>query len=162
MVYKTVMNIDQQIQQLIQDAPRYGTRTEEIQLVAPVFRAVANQLQHSQYYILQNLEQDWVMTTLKHRAQANMTKNVVYAYPSLEAIKANIATLDPQIMALPLPVIQILFQLLAMEPVDSIIFFETMSNQQNGSEISRQSLRQAIEQYVQSHRTASSLPSDIA
>lgn len=155
------MNIDQQIQQLIEQAPLYGAKTEEIQMVAPVFKTIANQLRHSQYYILQNLEQDWVMTTLKHRTQSN-TKNVVYAYPSLEAVKANIATLDPSIMALPLPVVQILFQMLAMKPVDSVIFFEAVDSQQNGAEISRQSLRQAIEQYVQSLRNASTLPSDIA
>jgi hypothetical protein len=155
------MNIDQQIQQLIEQAPLYGASVEEIQLVAPVFRAMAAQLQHSQYYILQNLEQNWVMTTLKHRTQADSTKNVVYAYPSLEAVKANIATLDPEIMALPVPVVQILFQMLALEPIDSIIFFETSNSQQTGTEISRLALREAIERYVRSLSTTN-LPSDIA
>jgi hypothetical protein len=154
------MNIDAQIQQLIEQAPQYGARTEEIQLIAPVFKSVASQLQHAQYYILQNLEQSWVMTTLKHRTQPELSKNVVYAYSSLETVKANIATLDPEIMALPVPVIQILFQLLAMEPVDSIIFFGS-ADEQTGIEVSRQGLRQSIEQYVQSLRQ-SHPPSDIA
>lgn len=154
------MNIDEQIQQLIEQAPQYGVRTEEIRLIAPAFKSVASQLQHSQYYILQNLAQSWVMTTLKHRTQPEFTKNVVYAYPSLEAVKASITTLDPEIMALPIPVIQILFQMLAMEPVDSIIFFESAGDQ-TGIEVSRQGLRQSIEQYVQFLRRSSS-PSDIA
>ncbi|MBF2045918.1 MAG: hypothetical protein EDM05_017750 [Leptolyngbya sp. IPPAS B-1204] len=155
------MTIDEQIQQLIEQAPLYGAKTDEIQLIAPVFKAVANQLQYSQYYILQNLEQNWVMTTLKHRTQPNVTKNVVYAYPSLNAVKTSVATEDPQIMALPVPVIQILFQLLAMEPVDSVIFFGPVVDQ-TGTEVSRQGLRQSIEQYVQSLRGRSSLPPDIA
>lgn len=152
------MNIDQQIQQLVEQAPLYGAKTEEIQMLAPVFKAIASQLQYPQYYILQNLEQRWVMTTLQHRTQPGVTKNVIYAYPSLEAVKAGFVTLDPQVMALPIPVIQILFQMLAMEPIDSIVFFEAAGNQQ-GTEITRQGLRQSIEQYIQSLR---SLPTDIA
>lgn len=155
-----MMNIDQQIQQLIDQAPNYGAKAAELQILAPVFKSVANRLRHSQYYILQNLEQNWVMTTLKHRTQA-VSKNVVYAYCSLEAVKANVATLDPQVMSIPVPTVQILFQLLAMEPVDSVIFLESATNLQAGTEISRRGLRQSIEEYVQSLRTAN-LPPDIA
>lgn len=154
------MNIDQQIQQLIEQAPQYGATMEEIELVAPIFQVFANRLQHSQYYVLQNLEQNWVLTTLQHRTQAQLTKNVVYAYPSLEAVKTGVATLDPDIMALPVPVVQLLFQLLAMDPVDSMIFLD--DNQPNsGAEVSRQDLRQAIAEHVQWIQQRS-IPTDIA
>jgi hypothetical protein len=154
------MNIDQQIQQLIEQAPQYGAMVEEIELVAPIFQVFANRLQHPQYYILQNLEQNWVFTTLQHRTQAELTKNVVYAYPSLEAVKTGVATLDPDIIALPVSVVQLLFQLLAMEPVDSIIFLD--DNQPNrGAEVSRQDLRQAIAEHVQWVQQRG-VPTDIA
>jgi hypothetical protein len=150
------MHIDQQIQQLIQQASLYGTKAEEMQMVAPVFKAIASRLQRDQYYILQNLEQNWIMTTLQHRTQAATTKRVVYAYPSLEAAKVNSA-LDLDAIAQPLPTVQILFQLLAIEPVDSLIFFEHNQDQE-GTEISRQGLQQAIEQHIR----ARLIPPDIA
>lgn len=154
------MDIDQQLQLLLEEAPQYGISPDQMQMIAAVLKALASRLQHSQYYILQNLDQNWVMTTLKHRTDTQRTKNVVYAYPSLEAVKASVATSDLQIVALPLPVTQILFQLLAMEPIDSIIFYETPNPDQSGIEISRPMLRSAIEQYLRGKRTA--IPPDIA
>lgn len=156
------MNIEQQLQQLIEQAPEYGIPTEDMQMLAPVFKSMAARLQCSQYYILQNLSQSWVITTLKHRTQTNLSKNVIYAYPSLEALKAATATLDPQVVAFPVPTIQILFQLLAMEPVDSIIFFDGIPTSNPGlkQEISRQSLRAAIGERIRSGRV--NLPPDIA
>lgn len=154
------MNIDQQIHQLIEQAPQYGVTIEEIELVAPIFQVFANRLQHSQYYILQNLEQNWVLTTLQHRTQPNLSKNVVYAYASLEAVRAGVATSDPDLMALPVPVVQILFQLLAMEPVDSLIFLDDQASDR-GLEVSRQDLRQAIAEHVQWMQQRN-VPTDIA
>jgi hypothetical protein len=154
------MDIDQQLQLLLEEAPQYGISPDQMQMIVAILKALASRLQHSQYYILQNLDQNWVMTTLKHRTDTQRTKNVVYAYPSLEAVKASVATSDLQIVALPLPVTQILFQLLAMEPIDSIIFYETPNPDQAGIEISRPMLRSAIEQYLRGKRTA--IPPDIA
>lgn len=149
------MNIDQQLQLLIEQAPDYGMNPGEMKMVTPVFKTMASQLQHSQYYILQNLDQAWVMTVLQHRTQPSLAKNVIYAYSSLEILKTAVATLDPQVIALPMPVIQVLFQLLAMKPIDSIIFFDALSSRLNpqGHEISRQMLRTAIEKQVRSIRS---------
>lgn len=154
------MDIDQQLQTLIEEAPQCGINPDQMQMIASILRELASRLQHSHYYILQNLDQNWVTTTLKHRTQNELTKNVVYAYPSLDAVKANIATSDLQIIALPVPVARILFQLLAMDPVDSILFYETANPDQAGIEISRQVLRSAIEQYLRGKRTV--IPPDIA
>lgn len=154
------MNIDQQIQQLIEQAPQYGTSAAQVQMIAPVLRQLADRLRHPQYYILQNLEQRWVSTTLQHQIKSDLTKQVVYAYPSLEAVKAGMNSQDPQLLALPLPTVQILFQLLALTPIDSIIFFEN-DLPQSGIEISRQGLLQALEQYVRSQQRIN-FPQDIA
>ncbi|NJO78165.1 MAG: hypothetical protein HC827_06315 [Cyanobacteria bacterium RM1_2_2] len=154
------MNIDQQLQILVQQAPQHGIQPDQMQMIVPVLKVLASRLQHAQYYILQTLDQEWVMTTLKHRTQAGISKTIVHAYPSLEAVKASVATSDLQIVALPLPVTQILFQLLAMEPIDSIIFYETSNPQQTGTEINRQMLRSAIEQHLQNQRSL--MPPDIA
>lgn len=164
------MNIDQQIQQLIEQAPAYGLKVEEVQQISPVFEAFARRLPQPQYFILQNLDQNWIVTTLQHRTQEGLSKNVVYAYPSLESVKANVATADPQVLALPIPTVQILFQLLAMEPVESVIFLaanasanakgSSSSGTQNSTEFSRQALRQTIAQFLRlQHRPQP--PSDI-
>lgn len=156
------MNIEQQIQALIDQAPQYGADAAEIRAVAPAFEAIARQLNHIQYYVLQTLDQSWLMTTLNHRTQSNLSKNVVYAYPSLkDAAAGSHALKDPQIVALPVPVIHILFQMLAMQPVDSIVFFETPGDLQSGTEVSRQNLEQLIQLHFQ-RAQGSVVPPDIA
>lgn len=156
------MNIDEQIRVLINDAPHYGAASADVTLIAPVLRAIAERLQHSQYYVLQNLEQQWLMLTIADQNQPGVTKTVVYAFPSLETAKANTNTLtDLQLVALPIPAVHLLFQMLAMKPVDSIVFFETSANLQSGIELSRQNLQILIEQHLQSQRSAN-IPPDIA
>lgn len=157
------MNADQQIQVLIEQAPQYGANPADIMTIAPALKAIANRLKHPQYFILQTFEQNWLMTTLTHRTQPNLKKNVVYAFPTLkDAGSSPQAPTDPQIIALPIPTIHILFQMLAMKPVDSIVFFETPGNFQAGTEITRQNLQDTIRITVQHQRQKSNLPPDIA
>lgn len=138
--------LDAQIQQLLQQAPSAEARAD-LQAIAPVLSTVASRLQYLQYYLLQTLEQQWVMTTLQHQAQPNLTKTVIYAYASLEAVKAAQPHPDPQLLALPIPTVPLLFQLLAIEPVESLIFVE--APQHPGVEISRQLLQSLIAQHLQ-------------
>ncbi|MCU0523369.1 MAG: hypothetical protein MUF72_00930 [Elainella sp. Prado103] len=154
------MNRDQQIQQLMDQAPQYGSSAGEVQIVAPVLRQFADRLRQDEYYIVQNLDQQWVMTTLEHRSQPHLRKRVVYAYASLEAVKANHTVIDLQTLALPLPTIQILFQLLALKPIDSLIFVESM-DQSSCIEVSRAVLMQALEQHLEQIRPIR-LPDNIA
>jgi hypothetical protein len=72
---------------------------------------------------------------------------VIYAYPSLEAVKATQPNPDPQLLALPVPTVEILFQLLAIDPVESMIFLE--ERQPSGVEISRELLQSLIAQHLQ-------------
>lgn len=121
------MNPEQQIQMLIEQAPQYGANPTDVQTIAPALLTIASRLKHPQYFILQTLEHNWLMTTLTHRTQPNLSKNVVYAFSTLkDAAASPQAPNDPQVVALPTPIIQILFQMLAMKPVDSIVFLKLL------------------------------------
>lgn len=157
------MTLDQQIQVLINQAPQYGVTQAEVGAIAPVLKALAQQLQHLQYYIPQTAEHGWLMTTLTHRTQPDLSKNVVYAFPSLKAVSASThVPKDAGLMALPIPTTHILFQMLAIKPLDSIIFFETSSNLQSGTEISRKNLQDSIHELMEARRSITRSPSDIA
>jgi hypothetical protein len=52
------MNVDEQIQLLIDNAPRMVLHPV-VAAIAPGLKLLAGQFRHSQY-ILQNLDQDWV------------------------------------------------------------------------------------------------------
>lgn len=141
------MNLDEQIQQLINDAPLDGVTPRLILAIAPGLKLLASRLRHLQYYILQNLEQDWIVTTLSDRANPEIEKSVVYAFPSLPDISAiPFAQLDDlQIVAFPLPVTHILFQLISLETVDSLVFFETPGDFNTGIEIKREDLQSLVQ-----------------
>lgn len=157
------MDLDQQIQALIDSAPKDGTTPTMMATIAPVIKAVAAQLGRPQYYMLQTLDSGWLMTTLRHRNQPDAEKNVIYAYPTLEDARVSSqATRDPQITALPVPVTHILFQMLAMKVIHSIIFRQTSNNLQDDIEVPRQQLEQLIKQHVKNIRTQKSVPPDLA
>jgi hypothetical protein len=157
------MDLNQQIQVLIDNAPQDGTTPRVIQAIAPALKSLAGQLQHSQYYILQSANQSWVITTLSHRTQPALEKTVIYAYPTpKDAAAGPFATKDPQVVAEAVPVTHILFQMVAMQPIDSVVFFETAGDLTNGREISRASLNDLIEEYLKRYQAESQLPPDIA
>ncbi|KGF73720.1 hypothetical protein DO97_12970 [Neosynechococcus sphagnicola sy1] len=158
------MDLDQQIQTLIQEAPSDGITLPLVAAIAPVLKAFAQQLQHSQYYILQTLEQDWVLTTLQNQTQPNLEKTVLYAFSTLKDVTAGPGFVrdDPQLMALPVPIIDILFQMTALNGVDSAVFFENPGDLINGAEIQRAELQGAIQYHLQLPPLSSSVPSDLA
>lgn len=161
-------NLEAQIQLLIDNAPHDGVTPQLVANIAPVLRAIAQNLQHSQYYILQNLQERWVLTTLKHKANAALKgtteeKRVVYAFPRLQDVSlVSSIGVSPQAVAKPMPVIHILFQLVALEPVDSIVFFETPGTTSNAMEVERTDLQKMIEQKLQEHILSKQVPPDIA
>lgn len=156
------MNLDKQIQYLINNAPQDGT-PEVMAAIAPILKQLATQLRHSEYFISQTPDQGWVMTTLSNRAQPDVEKNVVYAFPTLTDAK-NFQTMTPQLIARKIPVTHILFQLVAMNTVDSLVFFETSGNLTSGTEVRRADLQNLIQAQLQQYRTSkfSKLPPDIA
>lgn len=125
------MDIDQQLQALIEGAPPEADLKQAIETVSPVIRAIAQQLQHSEYYILQSVSQQWLQATIARKDNPTEPKRVIYAYPSLAAAAGDqLANSSPGIMALPVPTARLLFQLPSIEPVDSLIFLESDARDQ--------------------------------
>ncbi|HLO87578.1 MAG TPA: hypothetical protein VK203_21585 [Nostocaceae cyanobacterium] len=157
------MDLETQIQSLIDNAPRDGMTPQIVSSIAPALRAIAQKLNHPQYYILQNSQENWVLTTVSKRANPKQQKRVIFAYPTLQDVSlSSPAGLDPQMVAKPLPVIQILFQLVALEPVDSIVFWETPGTTNHTVEVPRQELESLIQQELRRHQSSQKLPPDIA
>jgi hypothetical protein len=157
------MDLEAQIQLLINNAPHDGITPQLITAIAPVLNAIAQKLRYPQYYILQSSESDWVLTTLSNRANPELEKRVIYAFPTLQDISlTSSAGLDPQITAIAIPVTHILFQLVALDPVDSIVFFETPGTNTKTVEVRRSDLQKQIQQKLQHNRSPKQVPPDIA
>ena len=151
------MDLQDQLQTLIDEAPQDEQTVQAIRAIAPVLEAIAQQLKHPQYHILQDLQQNWQLTTLQHQRQPELEKTVVYAFANAKDATRSSPNLD--VIAMPINVIQLLFQLLSLEPVDSIIFLDT-GNLNDGIEVTRQELQQLIQMQLQRLMQVSS--SDIA
>ncbi|MGD1908064.1 MAG: hypothetical protein ACFB0C_19020 [Leptolyngbyaceae cyanobacterium] len=142
--------LDQQIQTLIDEAPKGGGTGDAMVAIAPAIKTIAERLKHLEYYVLQTLDQGWVMTTLSNRKQPNSRKNIIYAYPTLaDAAKGPQSVKDPQLMAIPTPVTHVLFQMLALKSLDSLIFFETPGNVSQGIEVRRQEFQALLQAHLQ-------------
>lgn len=153
------MDLQPQVQALIDEAPQDGGMPAAIRIIAPLLQELAEQrLKFEQYYILQNLQGNWQLTTLQHRQKPGLEKTVVYAFANLQDATRSSRSAD--LVALPVPVIPLLFQLLALEPVDSILFLETMEDLDKGEEITRQELQQLIQTALRQNQP--SPPMDIA
>ncbi|HEY9859627.1 MAG TPA: hypothetical protein V6D16_08980, partial [Candidatus Obscuribacterales bacterium] len=149
---------------LIEQAPQDGTTPRLIEAIAPILKQIAGRLRHPQYYVLQTLNQSWIVTTLNQRSQAGVEKNVVYAFSTLKDVASGPYQLqDPEVLALPMPIAHILFYLISMPGLDSMIFFDTPGNVDIGTEIVREELTKLIQGHMQKLSTTSSnLPPDVA
>ena len=157
------MDLQAQIQLLIDNAPKDGLTPQLVAAIAPALEAIASSLRYPQYYILQNLEEGWVLTTLSNRTNPESEKRVIYAFPTIQDVPLTLsAGLDPQVILTPIMVTHLLFQLMALDPVDSIVFFETPSTTTNIVEIKRDDLQKLVQQNLQKSRLYNAIPPDIA
>jgi hypothetical protein len=157
------MDLEAQLQLLIDNAPNDGVTPQLITAIIPVFRAIAQKLPYPQYYILQNDEESWVLTTLSNRANPELILRVVYAFPTLQDVSlSSNAGLDPQVSAKATPLTDILFQLVALETVDSIVFFNKPGITADGVEVQRSELQKLIQQKLQQDCNHSQIPPNIA
>lgn len=156
------MDFDQQIQALVDYAPQDGQTPNLVRTIAPALKSLASKLQHPEYFVLQTLEQRWLVTTLNNRQQSNIEKRVVYAFPTPEDAMQMTGANDPQLVALPVPVIHILFQMMSLKTVDSTVFFETPGQRATGVEIGCKDVQQFIRTYLQRLQAELQPPSDIA
>lgn len=157
------MDIDQQIQVLIDDAPPDGITGQAVEAIGPTLKAIAAQLQHLQYYVLQTLDRGWVMTTLSNRNQPKVRKNVIYAYPTLKDVALGPHSVkDPQVMGIPMPVIHILFQMLSIKSIDSIIFVEIPGSLKRNVEVRREDIQTLMQNQLRQAQGAANVPPNIA
>ncbi|MGB3636067.1 MAG: hypothetical protein WBA39_00520 [Rivularia sp. (in: cyanobacteria)] len=157
------MDLQAQIQFLIDNAPQDGITPQLVAAIAPALIQIAQKLRSSQYYILQNPSGDWVLTTLSNKSNPQLQKQVIYAYPTLRDVSTTSGVgFDPQMIAAPIGVIEILFQIVALQPVDSIIFFDTPGTTANAVEIPRSQVNNIIESSLQQNSRRSDVPPDIA
>jgi hypothetical protein len=137
------MNLDEQIKRLIDGAPDAESRTSVME-IAPILQQVAESLPQTTYYICQSQQGESVITTLRHNRQPNLEIKVIYAFTKTEDISrfdgGSLATES----AVEVPVIQLLFYLLAFPEIDRVIFLNNSQNLDIGKEISRQSLEDSI------------------
>ncbi len=157
------MDLKAQIQLLIDNAPKDGITPQLVAAMAPALSAIASSLRYPQYYILQNLAESWVLTTLSNRANPELEKRVIYAFPTIQDVSLSLsAGLDPQVIAAPIPVTHLLFQLMALDLVDSIVFFETPGMTNNTVEIKRTEMQNLLQQLLQQNSGQNWIPPDIA
>ncbi len=160
---QVIMDLEAQIQLLIDHAPRDGVTPHLVAAIAPALRAIAQKLRYSQYYILQNSEASWVLTTLSNRTNPGLEKRVIYAFPTIQDISLiSPAGLDPQMLAKIVPVTHILFQMVALDPVESIVFLETPGKTTHTVEIRRTELEKLMQQQLRQERSPKQIPPDIA
>ncbi len=144
-----MMELDAQLSGLIEDAANYGISPVVIeQAIAPVLKAFANQLQHLEYYVLQNIEEKWVVTTIAN-PQLKQQKKVIYAFKSVRDAGVFAKKSQADAIARPIAIAQLLWRLFALEQVDSIIFLEDSHNLNRGIEIERSHLLKLIQDQIE-------------
>jgi hypothetical protein len=144
------MKINRQLQILLDEAPQSGVSPLVMEkAVIPVLKAFASQLQHLEYYVVQSRDRDWLITTLTHLERPQQEKRVIYAFATSEDAASSQSTSDSQILIESIPVTHLLFQLFALDGVNSLIFLETPGNLEKGREIPRASLQNSIQQQLQ-------------
>ncbi|MEO1669349.1 MAG: hypothetical protein AAFR77_00975 [Cyanobacteria bacterium J06631_2] len=153
------MTLEQQLQLIIDDAANHNVPPAVIEkAIAPVLKSYAEQLQRLEYYVLQNLNEDWILTTITNPL-LQQTKKVIYAFISVQDAANFQGTADPNLIAMPISVVQLLFRLFSLQQVDSIIFLEDSQHPNQGVEIERESLSQLIRQQLEQLRQ---MPPNIA
>jgi hypothetical protein len=81
------MTLDQQLQLIIDDAANHAVPTAVVAHgIAPVLKSFAEQLQHLEYYVLQNIGSDWVLTTIMN-PQLQQEKKVIYGFISVQLFR---------------------------------------------------------------------------
>ncbi len=161
------MNLDLQIQSLIDKAPPDGSTPQILEAIAPALRLLAEQLEHLEYYILQNLDQSWAIAVLSNLKQRGQEKKVIYAWTTFKDASLAVVAGDRATLPISIPVTHILFQMLALEGLDSIVFFETPGNLEVATEVRREQVQKLINVYLQQYRSTlqsnyKNLPPDIA
>lgn len=143
------MKLDEQLKILTDDAPKYNVPPIVIErAIAPVLRLLAMGLKNYEYYILQNMAEDWILTTLVN-PQLKQEKTVIYAFANAKDAAVANQSDSADIFAAPILVTHLLFRLFSLQEVDSVIFLDNSANLNTGVEIKRDRLVTLIQQQMQ-------------
>ena len=149
--------LQQQLKSLIEKAPKHGVAPVVIEkAVAPVLLSVASQLAATEYYLLQNEEEDWVISILSLRSSPQVEKRAVFAFGSLEAAQQQATQIQSQSKAVKLPIIEVLWNFFSSPAVDSLIFRDLQQQNSRSIEVKRQELYNQIQQQLQKLQANSS------
>ena len=144
------MTLERQLQLIIDDAANHGVPPIVVEkAIVPVLKAYAEPLQNIEYYVLQNLEDDWVLTTITN-SRLQQEKNVIYAFSSVRDAANFQGKTDPDLIAAPIAVTQLLFRLLSLQQVDSLVVLDDSQNLNRGVEIEREHLSQSVKHQIES------------
>jgi hypothetical protein len=153
--------IDRQLQSLIKEAPQYNVSALVMEkAIVPVFKLFIKELKHSEYFILQNQQGNWLLTTIRNNDNPPREKKVIYALATLQDALSDSLELSPHLTTISLPVTEIIFRLFSSEEIDSIIFMDRSGDRINGKEVDRRQMQSLIEAQIQAK--FSKLPSNLA
>ena len=144
------MTLTQQIHNLVEAAP--ADLQTSIAALAPALAQVAIELKHLQYCVGVNATGQWIATTLQHR-QSQQEIKVIYCFAQVAELQA---FYQEALTAAALPVIDLLFQLTALDEIDRLVFFDGADTSQ-GIPVNKLDLQRSIEQHL---RSIATLPPD--
>lgn len=143
----TEAQLQQQLEPLIQQAPDYGVSAVVMeQAIGPVLLELGRSLAHAHYYILHGPDEQWVSTTLVPKDVEQAAKTVIYLFADEASAIAFPNQTGETLTAQRIPVVELLFQLLALKPIGSYLIHEQPIPTDAIQEIKRADLQTAIQQ----------------
>jgi hypothetical protein len=137
--------LDQQIQNLLKDAPSDPEMRQITEIFVPVLRQLAGKFRYTEYYVLQSPDDGWVSFDLSYRTQSNVEKTVIYAFSSIEDVSLRISTQDLADLAIaPVGIVDLLFQFFAFNLGDSLVVFEVPGDAAKAIELTRSAFQALI------------------
>jgi hypothetical protein len=144
------MTLTQQIHNLVETAP--ADLQTSIAALSPALEQAAIKLKHLQYWVGVSTTGQWMATTLQNR-QSQQEIRVIYCFATVADLQV---FYEEAIASAELPVIDLLFQLTALDDIDRLIFFDSVDGSQ-GQHVSKLDLQRSIEKQLKSVAT---LPPD--
>jgi hypothetical protein len=122
---------------LIRESRQYGIPPEAMRAIALVLLRFSASLPAKTYWIPCDAEGQWLLTTLEQTGGAAVQKQVMLAYATAEAAQRATGQSEG------LETLSLLLQLIALEPLDSLVLYEN-ADSLKGVEIQRDALLRAI------------------
>jgi hypothetical protein len=144
------MTLTQQIHNLVKAAP--ADLQTSIAALSPALEQAAIKLKHLQYWVGVSTTGQWMATTLQNR-QSQQEIRVIYCFATVADLQVFYGA---AIASAELPVIDLLFQLTALDDIDRLVFLDSADDSQ-GRHVSKLDLQQSIEKQL---RSVATLPPD--